>query len=289
MTTGKLNIFKKPKLKSPRLLLGFSGWMDGGEVSTGTVKYLVDKLEAERFAIIDAEGFYIYSFPGSMEMTSLFRPYTKIKDGLIETYEVPANSFFYDDKNNLILFLGKEPNLNWEEFAGCIFLLCAEFGVEMTYFIGSVAGLVPHTREPRLLCSVSNAELRETLRHYGVSFTDYEGPASIVTYLMANCTDRDLSMASFVATIPAYVQGQNPKCIEAVTHRIVGILGMKIVFDDLRIVSDEFEKKLNEVVQEQPELATNIRKLEEDYDNEIFDSEMGELKKWLQKQGIRVD
>ena len=289
MTTGKLNIFKKPKFKSPRLLLGLSGWMDGGEVSTGTIKYLIERLNAERFANIDPEGFYIYSFPGSMEITSLFRPYTRIKDGLIETYEVPANSFFCDEKNNLIFFLGKEPNLNWDGFAECIFLLCAEFGVEMTYFIGSVAGLVPHTREPRLLCSVSNAELKETLKHYGVSFTNYEGPASIVTYLMANCNDRDLNMASFVAAIPAYVQGQNPKCIEAVTRRIVGILGMKIVFDDLRIVSDEFEKKLSEVVQDQPELAANIRKLEEDYDNEIFDSEMGELKKWLEKQGIRVD
>jgi hypothetical protein len=57
----------------------------------------------------------------------------------------------------------------------------------------------------------------------------------------------------------------------------------------MEAVSDEFEKKLNDVVQQQPELAGNIRKLEEDYDNEIFDSEMGELKSWLEQQGIRVD
>jgi len=289
MTTGKLNIFKKPKLKNPRLLMGLSGWMDGGEVSTGTIKYFIEKLGAERFADIQPEGFYIYSFPGSMEITVLFRPYTRIKDGLIEEYEVTANSFFYNEENNLILFLGKEPNMNWEEFAVYIFLLCVEFGVETLYFIGSVAGLVPHTREPRLFCSVSNSELKETLQHYGVNFTNYEGPASIVTYLMTNCNERDLSMASFVATIPAYVQGNNPRCIEAVIRRMVGILGLKVDFDDLRIVSDEFEKKLSDIVQEQPELAGNIRKLEEDYDNEIFDSEMGDLKKWLQQQGIRVD
>jgi proteasome assembly chaperone (PAC2) family protein len=92
-----------------------------------------------------------------------------------------------------------------------------------------------------------------------------------------------------VATTPAYVQGDNPKCIEAVTRRLAGILGLQIELDDLRNVSDEFEKKLSEVVQEQPELAGNIRKLEEDYDNEIFDNEMGDLKKWLQQQGIRLD
>jgi len=289
MPTGKLNIYKRPNFDSSRLLLGFSGWMDGGEVSTGTVKCLIDKLGARKFAEIGQEGFYIYSFPGSMEITALFRPHVKIKDGLIESYEMPADTFFYSEQNDLILFLGKEPNLQWGEFAECIFSLCEQFGVKMIYFIGSVAGLVPHTREPRLFCSVSDAELKETFQHYGVKFTNYEGPASIITYLTDNCNKRGLRMATFVATIPAYVQGKNPKCIEAVTRRLVGMLELQIKLDDLRAVSDEFEKKLSDIVQEQPELESNIHKLEEDYDNEIFNSEMGDLKKWLEQKGIRVD
>jgi proteasome assembly chaperone (PAC2) family protein len=289
MASEKLHIYKRPKLSNPRILLGFTGWMDGGEVSTGTIKYLIEKLKTRRFADIEPEGFYIYSFPGSMEMTALFRPHTKIKDGLIKSYEAPTNSFFYDDERNLILFLGKEPNLQWQEFAECIFSLCSQFGVKTIYFIGSVAGLVPHTREPRLLCSVSDRELKETFQHYGVKFTNYEGPASFVTCLTASAGEHDLSVASFVATIPAYVQGNNPKCIEAVTRRLAGILGLQIELEDLRDVSDEFEKRLGEVVQEQPELAGNIRKLEEDYDNEIFNNEMGDLKTWLEQQGIRLD
>lgn len=289
MASDKLNIDKRPKFDNPRLLLGLSGWMDGGNVSTGTVKCLIDKLEAEKFAEISPEGFYIYSFPGSMEITALFRPHTKIENGLITSFDIPTNTFFYNEQNDLILFLGKEPNLQWGEFAECIFRLCAEFGVKMIYFIGSVAGLVPHTREPRLFCSASDAELTDTLHHYGVNFTNYKGPASIVTYLTANCSQRHLSVASLVATIPAYVQGDNPKCIEAVTRRLAGILELQVELDDLQITSDEFEKRLSDAVQEQPELASNIRKLEEDYDNEIFNSEMGDLKKWLQQQGIRLD
>jgi len=96
-------------------------------------------------------------------------------------------------------------------------------------------------------------------------------------------------MASLVATIPAYVQGSNPKCIEAVIRRLVGMLELQIKLDELRAVSDAFEKKLSEIVQDQPELQSNIQKLEEDYDNEIFNSEMGDLKKWLEQKGIRVD
>ena len=289
MAYDKLKIYKKPKLNKSRLLLGFTGWMDGGDVSTGTVKCLIDKLKAQKLAEIEPKGFYIYSFPGSMEITALFRPHTQIKNGVIESYEIPSNTFYYSEQSNLVLFLGKEPNLNWEEYIECIFSICADFDVELIYFIGSVAGLVPHTREPRLFCSVSESGLKEKFQHYGVKFTNYEGPASIITYLTANCSKRNIQMVSLVAAIPAYVQGNNPKCIEAVTRRIAGMLDLEVDLSNLTAVSEEFEKKLHEVVAEQPELENNIHKLEEDYDNEIFNNEMGDLKTWLEQQGIRVD
>ena len=289
MASKKLNICDKPRFNNPRLLLGFSGWMDGGEVSTGTVNCLIERLDARKFGEIDPEGFYIYSFPGMMEVTALFRPHTKIEDGLIKSYEVPQNTFHCSEQGDLILFLGKEPNLRWEEFAECIFSLCEQCGVKIVYFIGSVAGLVPHTREPRLFCSTSSLQLKEAFHHYGVNLTTYEGPASIVTYLTATCPKRNMGMVSLVATVPAYVQGPNPKCIEAVARRLAGMLGLQVSLDDMSAVSEEFERRLSEAVAEQPELAANIRKLEEDYDNQIFNNEMVDLKEWLQQQGIRLD
>ncbi len=289
MIKDKLLIYKRPQFRNPRLLIGLTGWMDGGDISTGTVKCLISKLGAGKFAEIDPNEFFIYNFPGSMEITALFRPHAKIHNGLIESYDLPESTFYCDEQNDLIMFLGKEPHLKWDQFADCIFSVCEEFRVEMIYFIGSVAGLVPHTREPRLFCSVSNRELKSTFKHFGVKFTNYDGPASIVTHMTAACNKRNLNMVNLVATIPAYVQGNNPKCIEAVTRRLSGMLELELDFDDLRAVSDEFEKKLNEVVHEQPELASNIHKLEEDYDNEIFNNEMGDLQQWLKQKGIRLD
>jgi proteasome assembly chaperone (PAC2) family protein len=289
MIPDKLHIHKRPKLNNPVLLLGFSGWMNGGEVSTGTVKLLVEKLGAEKLAEIEPEGFHIRSFPSSMEMTAIFRPHTTIKNGLIMYFKDVTDVFLYSEQANLILFLGKEPNLLWREFANCLFSLCCEFGVKMIYFIGSVAGLVPHTREPRIFCSVSDAALKEKLKRYSMKFTDYEGPASFATYLTANCSERGLKMISLVATVPIYVQGNNPRCIEAVTRHLANILGLQIDLDNLRDTSDDFEKRLSDAIQEQPELAESIRKLEENYDNEIFDSELGDLKKWLEQQGVRLD
>jgi len=262
--------------------------MDGGEVSTGAIKVLVDKLSARRIAEIDHQGFYIYNVPAAMEVTALFRPHCRIRKGIVREFVFPDNAFFGAEKEDLILFSGKEPNMNWVDFGDCLFALCREYQVKQVYFMGSVAGLVPHTRDPMLFCSVSDAQMKPRFESYGMKFSDYQGPASITTYLTTKAKEQDIEMVSIVATIPAYVQGANPKCIVAATRRIAGILGIHVDLDDLQTSADEFEKKLSEVVQEQPELAENVVKLEQDYDNEIF-SEMGDLKHWLHQKGIRLD
>ena len=50
-----------------------------------------------------------------------------------------------------------------------------------------------------------------------------------------------------------------------------------------------FERRLSEVVKEKDELAELIQKLESDYDNEVFDTELGDLKDWLQQRGVSLD
>ena len=122
-----------------------------------------------------------------------------------------------------------------------------------------------------------------------MKFSNYEGPASIVSYLTKLAQEKAIKMATLVAEIPAYVQGRNPKCIEAVVRRLAHLLAIEIDVEDLRRVSDELERKLDKVVQDRPELAQHIRMLEENYDAEVFDTELGDLKDWLIQQGIRLD
>ena len=289
MARDHLKIHARPRLHDTKMVLGLAGWMDGGNVSTGTVERLVRLLSAELLAEIEPEPFYIYSFPGTMEISALFRPRVKIEDGLIRELQYPANVFHYDAGSNLILFRGKEPNFHWNDYADCIFALAETFDVSRIYFVGSVAGVVPHTREPRLFCSLSEEGLKGEFEQYGVRFSNYDGPASLVTYLTSLCSDRGLQMAALVAEIPAYVQGPNPICIESVTRRLAGILGLQLELGKLRATRERFEGRLSEAVEKQPELAELITKLEGDYDNEIFDTQMGDLKQWLEEKGIRLD
>lgn len=289
MASDKLRIHETLPFQNPRLVVGFSGWMDGGDVSTGTIRVLSQKLGAQRFAEILPEGFYIYNFPGAMELAALFRPHCRIQEGLLRAFDMPENTFFGEPGSDTILFLGKEPNLAWQDYADCMFELCARLNVKSIYFIGSVSGLVPHTRDPHLFCSVSDEELKPVFERYGIRFSNYEGPASIVTYLTAEARNRGIEMVNLVATVPAYVQGNNPKCIDAVVRRVAGMLQLDIHLDDLRTAADDFERKLTEVVSEEPELAESVVKLEQDYDNDIFNNEMSDLKHWLHRKGIRLD
>lgn len=289
MPARQLVIEQRPTLRQPRLVLALSGWMDGGDVSTGTIEGLAASVQAQRLAHIDSDEFYIFNFPGSMEISALFRPPTVIEEGLVKSLEYPINDFFFDPARELILFSGKEPNLRWTEFGDCIFELAAEFGVQRIYFVGSVAGTTPHTREPRLFCSASDEAMRDELARLGVGFSNYEGPASFITHLLHQAPRRGVRMASLVAEIPAYVEGTNPVCIESVTRRLAAMLGISVDLGALRQASDEFEKKLTDMVKQKPELMEMVQKLETAYDSEVFDTQMDDLKQWLQQRGVQLD
>ena len=76
-----LKFLEKPVLFSPRLIIGLSGWMDGGYVSTGTIVYLNNKLNAIKFAEINPHPFYIYNLQDlwrNCSISSLYENYRRI-------------------------------------------------------------------------------------------------------------------------------------------------------------------------------------------------------------------
>jgi proteasome assembly chaperone (PAC2) family protein len=271
-----LKIRRCPKLEHATLVLAFAGWMDGGDVSTGTVNRLIDLLDAEPFAEIDPEPFYIYNFPGSMDFAALFRPHVEISDGLIKTHNLPTNVFYLHGSGNLVLFVGKEPNLRWRTFGDCIFQLTQRIGVRRILFVGSFGGAVPHTREPRLYVTCSDPRLLPEMERYGLRRTGYEGPGSFTSYLMTQAESQGLEMTSLVAEIPGYLQGANPRSIEAVTRRLAKILKLPLDLASLRSASTTWELQVSGFVEENDELAEEVRKLEDAYDNELLEREADE-------------
>jgi proteasome assembly chaperone (PAC2) family protein len=268
-----LRIEHRPALDGATLVLAFSGWMDGGDVSTGTVRRLVDLLQARRIADIDPEPFFLYNFPGSMELAALFRPHVAIADGLVKSLDMPACTFYCHEPANLLLFLGKEPNLHWRAFGGCVFELARQVGASRLLFVGSFGGSVPHTREPRLYVTCSEAGLLPEMARYGLRRTGYEGPGSFTSYLLTQAPAAGLQMTSLVAEVPGYLQGTNPLCIEAVTRRLAKMLRVPLDLASLRAASTEWELRVSRAVEEDEELAQTVRRLEEAYDNDLLQQE----------------
>jgi len=265
-----------PVVDRATLVVAFTGWMDGGDVSTGTVRRLVDLLAARRVAEIDAEPFCIYNFPGSMEVAALFRPALKIEDGLVASLEMPANVFHCHEPANLFLFVGREPHLRWRTFADCVLEFARRAGIQRVLFVGSFGGTVPHTREPRLHVTCSDARLLPEMEKYGLRRTGYEGPGSFASYLLTRAAAVGLEMTSLAAEIPGYLQGRNPVSIEAVTRRLAQMLRLPLDLASLRAESNEWEVHVSQAIKKDRELARTVRRLEEAYDEELLRQAEGE-------------
>jgi proteasome assembly chaperone (PAC2) family protein len=272
MAQQYLSVKEHPTLQDATLLLALTGWMDGGLVSTGTVGRIMDGRDIVEVGSIRAEPFYLYNFPGSMDIAAMFRPQVKLADGLIEgDLGLPTNIFHVDVSANLVFFLGREPNMLWQTFADCIFKMCDQLGVKRIIFMGSFGGTVPHTREPRMYGSVSHAHLRPILAKHGLRLSNYEGPAGFSTLLLSQSPGRKIEMLSLVAEIPGYLEGMNPRSIEAVTRRLAGLLSQPVDLESMRKASNEWELHVTEAVEKDSELAETVKKLEEQYDNELIE------------------
>ncbi len=267
-----LLVDRQPQLENGTLVLAFSGWMDGGDVSTGTVRRMVELLDAEYVAEIDPEPFYIYNFPGTMDVAALFRPHIQIEDGLVKSLEMPSNTFFCDETANLLLFVGDEPNLRWQSFGQCVLEFARECGVTRILFVGSFGGLVPHTREPRLYVTCSDEELLSEMQTYNMRKSGYAGPGSFTSYLITEVLDWNMRMASLAVEIPGYLEGPNLACLEAVARRLSHILKLSLDLDSLRAASTRWELEVSQQIENNQEMADRVRQLEEDYDNELLEN-----------------
>jgi hypothetical protein len=265
-----LTILNAPKLHDGTLLLALTGWMDGGHVSTGTVRHLMRDRDLTAVGRVEPGGFYIDNFPGDMQVSAVFRPEVKHEGGLVTRFDMSENEVAADPDGNLAFFVGREPNLNWPAFADAVFDVCRRLHVARIIFIGSFGGTVPHTREPRLFGSVSTRSMLPILDRHNIRPSDYEGPASFASYLIHLAPKHHVEMLSIAAEIPGYLQGTNPTSIEAVSRRLGQILGIPVNLARLRDASTAWEMKVSEAIEKDDKLARTVRKLEDQYDNELI-------------------
>jgi proteasome assembly chaperone (PAC2) family protein len=261
---------EKPELRQPYLVCGINGWVDGGEAATGTTRYLIKKLPARKFAEMPLDRYHVFQVPGQLSL----RPEIKIENGLLKKHVLPRNEFFYwvnpHSEHDLILYLGTEPNTNWEEYAGNILNLAADFGVARIYVPGGVLDKTPHTKEAGVFCACSSKELRQEMMKYAMQSSNYEGPGSFSITMLHLSQKRKMPMVSIIARSTYYpefnvVIPRNPKAIKAIVLRLDSLLHLNLDISDLDQEADELEVKLNFMVSHNREFQTYIEELEKEY------------------------
>jgi len=278
------------------MVLGFTGWMDGGRVSTGTIEILADATGCRKSAEIDSAEFYVHNFPvgtlpisivtdgdkpvvqslNPMEQAAVFRPHTKITDGVVRELTFPRNDLLCSESAWLVLFTGEEPHIRWHTYADCLIEVVAEYGVREIFFIGSVASPIPHTRAPRVRSGISSDDLRQTRQRPDVGLSEYEGAASFVTYLLTLAAQKGIEMRTLVVEIPHYPFLQIPTYPASVV-KAMSVLGDWLALDfplsDLKQAQGAVAEQLDDIMEENGEFKDLVRRLEDAYDAEEAEEE----------------
>jgi len=199
---GQLELWERPA-PPQYMIAGWHQWADAGSVSSGLPQYLVEHTGATKIGEIKPDGFYLFQVPGTH---ALLRPVVKLNEGYREVCEQRKNEFFYsgDDERGFLVFLGEEPHFNEERYAKVFLDAVEELGVKRVAAVAGVYGPVPYDKGRDISCVYSLPGMKEELSQYAVRFSNYEGGATISTYLADRAESRGIEFFAFYAFVPSY-------------------------------------------------------------------------------------
>jgi len=251
-----LTIEEIPTLTDPVLFVAFAGWNDAGSAATHATQFLVQRLQARRFASLDPEEFYNFSE---------LRPQVRLRDGLYREVIWPANDFYYSraaiPQRGLVFGVGIEPHLKWKTYAATLLDLARQCGVQLVITLGALLADVAYSRPVRVAGFSSDPLLAAQVQ---VTPSRYEGPTGMVGVLNDACRRAGLASVSFWANVPHYISAApNPKAALALIGRLESFLHFTLDTTELRAAAADFDAKVAQAVAENPNMAAYVRQLEE--------------------------
>jgi hypothetical protein len=208
MADELLALHEKPP--SRHMIAGWKPqWSDGGEISSGLPKYLIDKVGARKIGeMSDTISMMCYPFqvPGTHDA---FRPAAVFAEGLPSTGIVRDNHF-YDAGDGLVIFLGEEPWFRIDLYTRAFFQAVRELGIQRTAAVEGYNGPAPPELERSVNCSYSKADMKDELEGLGVRFSSYgsdrrSGPTIAMALItLAHYNYPDIEMFRLGSMAPMY-------------------------------------------------------------------------------------
>ena len=244
------------KLTSPVIIAAFEGWNDAGEAASGVINHLSLAWQATPVGAIDPEDYYDFQ---------VTRPVTEVADGRTERLVWPTTRLLAAKQEatdrDLLLVHGIEPNMRWRGFCSELVTSFSELGIELVVLLGALLADSPHTRPVPVAAAASDPALAADLRAEPV---DYKGPTGIVGVLQHACADAGIPAVSLWASVPHYVaQPPCPKATLALIRGVEDVLDVSLPLADLPQEARAWERGVDELAEQDTEVADYVRTLEE--------------------------
>lgn len=278
-----MEILGIPELRSPIMILAFSGWNDAGEAASAAVEHLASIWPVQAIGEFDTEEFYDYQNN---------RPIVSVDESFNRSLTWPTTSVRgvslpnYD--RDLILVSGVEPSLKWRSFVAQLLDLGEDLDISMVVCLGSLLADVPHTRPIPVTATAARPEFGERL---GLEMSRYEGPTGILGAVQDACNQREIDALSIWAAIPHYVSSPPcPKATLSLLNHLEDLLELPIDLGELPEDAKAWEIGVDQLSQEDSEIADYVKSLEESKDEADLPEATGEaiareFERYLRRRG----
>ncbi len=304
-----------PALNRPIIIAAFEGWNDAGDAATAAIDHLQTVWPTHYLGAMDPEDYYDFQVnrpqviidtsdedddpasdaeqaadPEADQQMDL-RDHARRPVGQ-RLLVWPTTTFSYAHPEGLdhdIIFIrGVEPNMRWRTYCEEILELALQYEASLVVTLGALLAEIPHTRPVPVTSSTSDPALVNT---YNVELSRYEGPTGIVGVLQALCQREGIDQVALWTAVPHYVaQPPSPKATLALIRRLEDLLDMSIPHTDLDEDSRAWQRGVDELAEEDSEIADYVESLEESSDATELPEASGEaiareFEKYLRRRG----
>ncbi|MDH2415686.1 PAC2 family protein [Nocardioides sp. CER19] len=264
-----IEIEQTSELVDPVVIAAFEGWNDAADSASATIDHLMKVWSARVIGEIDPEDYYDFQ---------VNRPYTGSDERGMRRITWPTTRIAIasppDLDRDVILIRGLEPNMRWRQFCAEILAAVEELGGALVVTLGALLADTPHTRPIPVSGTATEPDIVDRLK---LEMSSYEGPTGIVGVFQDACEQIDMPAVSYWAAVPHYVaQPPCPKATLALVTRLEELLEVSIPLDDLPEDAQAWERGVNELAEDDEDVAEYVRGLEEARDTTDLPEASGE-------------
>jgi proteasome assembly chaperone (PAC2) family protein len=260
---GMTEIFEvhgEPVLRDPLLVVSLEGWVDAGLGATTAIASLLGSGHTEPLVTFNGEHF--------LDQRAR-RPVAHIVNGVTTELTWPRTVVRQgsDESGRDLLFLiGPEPDFHWRAFTDAVVGLARSWRVRMVCGLGAFPAPAPHTRPVKLAATAPSGS-SHLIEQVGVVQGELEVPAGVMAALELAFGDAGTPAVSLWARVPHYVAGMPfPEASAALVEGLAAVGGLSLDSSALRRAADSSRRQVDQLIADNEEHQSMVRKLEESID-----------------------